>query len=88
MQFGVKGNANDWKWDRVVNRNFSRKFTLQPFPNKRNDGIWAEDSEAIPPSLKHTPTDKFQKGIVFWGTISSNGLIPADAPVNFTKWLH
>ncbi|CAF3984004.1 unnamed protein product [Rotaria sp. Silwood1] len=64
------------------------KFTLQPFQNKRNDGIWAEDSEAISPSLIHAPTDKFQKGIIFWGAISSNGLIPAGAPINFTKWLH
>ena len=59
------------------------KFTLQPFQNNRNDGIWAEDSEAILPFLIHAPTNKFQKGIIFWSVISSNGLIPTDAPVNY-----
>jgi hypothetical protein len=75
------------KWI-IVNTDFSGKFTLQPFQNKRNDGIWAEEREAIPPSLIHATTDKFQKGIIFWGAISCNGLIPAGAPINFTKWLH
>jgi hypothetical protein len=88
LKFGVKRNAKKWEWDRVVNTDFSGKFTLQPFQNKRNDGIWAEEREAIPPSLIHAPTDKFQKGIIFWGAISCNGLIPAGAPINFTKWLH
>ena len=39
LQFGVKRNEKNWKWDRVVNTDFSGKFTLQLFENKRNDGI-------------------------------------------------
>ena len=88
LQFGVKRNANNWKWDRVVNTDFSGVFTLQPFQNKRNDGIWAEEKEGIPSSLINAPTDKFKKGIIFWGGITSNGLIPADVPINLTKWLN
>ncbi|CAF1213564.1 unnamed protein product [Rotaria sordida] len=87
-KFGVSRNAKNWKWERVVNTDFSGVFTLQPFQNKRNDGIWAEENEAIPSSLINAPTDKFKKGIIFWGAISSNGLIPVDAPISLTKWLH
>ncbi|CAF4332446.1 unnamed protein product [Rotaria sp. Silwood2] len=87
-KFGVSRNAKKWKWDRVVNTDFSGVFILQPFQNNRNDGIWAEENEAIPSSLINAPTDKFKKGIIFWGAISSNGLIPVDAPISLTKWLH
>ncbi|CAF3480899.1 unnamed protein product [Rotaria sp. Silwood1] len=55
--------------------------------NRRNDGIWAEEGEEIPSSLINAPTEKFQKGIIFWGAISSQGLIPATAPINLTEWL-
>jgi transposase len=87
-KFGVRRSTKDWKWDRIVNTDFSGKFTLQPFRNVRNDGIWAEDNEVIPPSLIHAPREKFQKGIIFWGAISCYGLIPAGAPINLTEWLH
>ena len=60
---------------------------MRKFPRAHLSGSRAKDSEAIPPSLIHAPTNKFQKGIIFWGTMSSNELIPADALINFTKWL-
>ncbi|CAF4288481.1 unnamed protein product, partial [Rotaria sordida] len=87
-KFGVSRNAKNWTWDRVVNTDFSGVFILQPFQNKRNDGIWAEENEAIPSSLINAPTDKFKKGIIFWGAISSNDLISVDTPISLTKWLH
>jgi hypothetical protein len=76
-----------WKWDRIVNTDFSGKYTLLPFQNKRNDGIWAARDEPISPSLINVPSDKFEKGVIFWGAISSLGLIPAGAPINFSKWI-
>jgi hypothetical protein len=58
--------AKKWKWDRVISTDFSGKFTLQPFHNRRNDGIWAEEGEEMRPLyLIHAPTNKFQKGIIF-----------------------
>ena len=87
LKFGVRPRAAKWKWNRIVNTDFSGKFTLQPFRNRRNDGVWAEEGEEIPKSLIHAPTDKFQKGIIFWGAISSKGLIPSKAPINLTEWL-
>ncbi len=68
-----------------MEQNSKYRFTLQPFENKRNDGIWAEVDETIPLSLINAPTEKFQKGIIFWGAISSHGLIPARAPITFTE---
>ena len=65
IKFGVKKNTKKWKWNRVVNTDFSGKFTLQPFQNRRNDGIWAEENEPIPPLLINAPTDKFEKGVIF-----------------------
>ncbi|CAF4657986.1 unnamed protein product [Rotaria sp. Silwood2] len=88
MKFGVEKKAHKWKWNWVVNTDFSGKFTLLPFQNKRNDGIWAEEGEVVPSVLINGPTDKFRKGILFWGEISSHGLIPARAPISFTEWLH
>lgn len=88
LQFGVKRNANNWKWNRVVNIDFGGVFILQPFQNIRNNGIWTEEKEAILSSLINAPTDKFKKGIIFWGAITPNGLIPTDTPINLTKWLN
>ncbi|CAF1189010.1 unnamed protein product [Rotaria sordida] len=88
MKYGVKKNAKKWKWSRIINTDFSRKFTLDPFRNKRNDDIWAEENEPVPLSLINASTHKFEKEILFWGAISSFGLIPARAPINLSKWLH
>ena len=71
-----------------MNTEFSSKFTLLPFQNNRNDGIWTEEGEVVPPILINASTDKFKKGAIFWGEISSHGLITARVPINFTKWLH
>ncbi|CAF1149894.1 unnamed protein product [Rotaria sordida] len=45
------------------------------------------EGEEIEPDLIHAKTDKFQKGIIFWGAISAQDLIPSQAPINVTKWL-
>ncbi|CAF3139983.1 unnamed protein product [Rotaria sp. Silwood2] len=87
-KFGTKKSGKYWEWDRVVNTDFSGKFTLESFRKKKNHGICAEEWEIIPPPLLNASTDKFKKGIIFWGAISSRGLIPAEGPVNLTKWLH
>ena len=71
-----------------MNTDFSSKFTLLPFHNNRNDGIWTEEGEVVLPILINASTDKFEKGVLFWGGISSHGLITDRAPINFTEWLH
>ncbi|CAF4695335.1 unnamed protein product, partial [Rotaria sp. Silwood2] len=49
--------------------------------------VWAKEGEEIEADVINALTDKFQKSIIFWGTISSQGLTPSRAPINVTKWL-
>ncbi len=49
--------------------------------------MWAEEGEEIKADLINAQTDKFQKGVILWGAISSQGLIPSRGPINITKWL-
>jgi hypothetical protein len=62
-------------------------FPLQGFQNKKNDEVWAEEGEEIKADLINAQVDKFQKGVIFWGAISSRGLIPSRGPINITQWL-
>jgi hypothetical protein len=70
-----------------VNCDFSGLFPLEGFQNKINDGVWANEGEEIEAVLINVQTDKFRKGVIFWGAISSESLIPLHAPINLTKWL-
>ncbi|CAF4568840.1 unnamed protein product [Rotaria sp. Silwood2] len=70
-KFGVRKNCNKRKWNRVINCDFSRLFTLQSFHNKKNNAVCAAEGEEFEPDLIHAETDKFQKGILFWGAISA-----------------
>ena len=87
-KFGFRKNLNKWKWNRVLNCDFSGLFPLQGFQNKRNDGVWVNEGEEVDANLLNTQTDKFQGGIVFWDAMSSQGLIPPNAPINVSEWLN
>ena len=52
-EYGTNKQGKKWEWDRIVNTDFSGKFTLEPFQNKRNGGIWAEKGEEKPSSHSH-----------------------------------
>ena len=84
---GIRKNSNKWRWDRSVNCDFSGLFTFQGFQNRRNDGVWARGGEEIEADLINAQTDKSQKGIILWGAISLQGLIPSRAPINLAQWL-
>ena len=86
-KFGTRKDRK-WKWNCVINTDFSGIFTLKPFHNKKNDVIYAKNKAEIPANLRTAPKQKFAKGVVFWGAISSFGLIPKNGPINFTKWLN
>ena len=85
-RFGVKKNTNNYKWNRVINTDFSGKFGLQPGKNPHNEGVYAYDRKELG-STGVSQQQKFEKGAMLWGGISSLGLIPPNAPINFTKWL-
>ncbi|CAF1523861.1 unnamed protein product, partial [Rotaria sordida] len=84
-KFGITKKSKKWKWNRVVNCDFSGVFPLQGFQNKKNYGLWAEKYEEIEADLLNAETNKFQQGVIFWGAISSQGLIPSNAPINVTE---
>ena len=86
-KFGIRKNSNKWKWNLIVNCDFSGLFPLQGFQNKRNDGVWIEKGEEVEGDLLNAQADKFPNGLIFWGAISSQGLIPSNAPINVTEWL-
>lgn len=85
-KFGAIKNYK-WKWNKVVNTDFSGIFTYQPFQNSKNDVVYAYNADEIPSELREAPREKYPKGIMFWGGISSFGLIPKSGPINFTQWL-
>jgi hypothetical protein len=87
-KFGVKKYKSNWKWNKIVNTDFSGIFTLSNFQNSKNDVIYAENADEINGELREAPREKYPKGVMFWGAISSRGLIPKNGPINFTKWLN
>ena len=86
-KFGYKCDRT-WKWNKVINSDFSGTFTNDAFQNKQNDVVYAKNAQQIPADLRTAPKDKFPKGVMFWGAISSLGLIPKKGPINATKWLN
>ncbi|CAF1389256.1 unnamed protein product [Rotaria sp. Silwood1] len=66
--FGATKRSKTWRWDKVVNTDFSGKFILDSSSNPHNDGVWAKAAEEIPPaiyyrsknqiSLNYTPLDR------------------------------
>lgn len=85
-KFGTRKDRK-WRWNSVINTDFSGIFTLAGFQNRRNTWIYAEKKKQIKAKLKAAPKQKFAKGLVFWGAITSYGLIPKNGPINITKWL-
>ena len=56
-KFGTRKDRN-WKWNFVINTDFSGIFTLKPFYNKKNDVIHAESAQDIPTHLRAAPKQK------------------------------
>ena len=62
-------------------------YFVCPYIKCRNLRFLTLINSRIPSSLINAPTEKFQKGTIFWAAISSQRLIPATAPINLTEWL-
>ncbi|CAF1319452.1 unnamed protein product [Rotaria sp. Silwood1] len=85
--FGVTKRSSKWIWDKIINMDFSGKFTLESHSNPHNEGIWATRFEEILSTSRERPTRKFASGIVFWGGISYEGLILKNGPIDVILWL-
>ncbi|CAF1321658.1 unnamed protein product [Rotaria sp. Silwood1] len=55
--------------------------------NPHNAGGWARNAAEIPLSIRNRPRNKFAIGVVFWGGISYDGLIPKNGLIDVTSWL-
>ncbi|CAF1408385.1 unnamed protein product [Rotaria sordida] len=86
-KFGARKNDHKWQWDKIVNTDISGIFTIEGFHNSKNDVIYAEESSEIPADLREASIVKYPSGVMFWGAITTKGLISQDGPINFTQWL-
>ncbi|CAF1544239.1 unnamed protein product [Didymodactylos carnosus] len=75
------------KWQRLVNTYFSKPFRLTPELTSKNDIIWSTSRQDADKHGGYHGREKFSPGIMLWGGISWNGLIPPEAPVFIDKFL-
>ncbi|CAF5223740.1 unnamed protein product, partial [Rotaria magnacalcarata] len=73
-KYGTKKGGKIFKWNYVLNTDFSGAFKLSPQNNQHNEGVYAESSLDIPYELRTISKQKFQKSIMLWGGISYKGL--------------
>lgn len=64
-KLGVRKNSKKYKWNRVVNSDFSGLFALQGFHNQRNNGVWGDEGEPIETNVIHRRTEKFPRETIF-----------------------
>ncbi len=67
--FGATKRSKAWRWDKVVNTDFSGKFILDSSSNPHNDGVWATAAEEIPPAIYHRTKGNLQV-VLFFGVAS------------------
>ena len=67
-RFGAKENSSKWKWSKIVNTDFSGIFAIEGIHNSKNNVIYADLREAL--------VVKYPNGIMFWGAITTKGLVP------------
>ena len=68
------------QWARVVNTDFSAKIKLNPTHNTKNDIVWSTSREEAG-DLLECKEEKFSLGVMIWGGISFQGLVPPQAPL-------
>ncbi|CAF1084756.1 unnamed protein product [Rotaria sordida] len=83
----LKKGGKLYKWNNVLNTDFSGTFTLTPHYNQHNEGVYAKSSDDILYNLKAKPKEKFQKSVMLWDGISYQGLFPKESPIFLDEWL-
>ncbi|CAF2856731.1 unnamed protein product [Rotaria sp. Silwood2] len=85
--YGVKKGSKFYKWNKVLNTDFSGTFLLTPQANQHNEGVYPKSSNDIPYELKTKSKQKFQKNVILWGGISYQGLFSSQSPIFTDEWL-
>ena len=75
-----------YNWDNVTIIDFCGKNGIQQKTNSKNNVVYACDRQPILNQLLHVSEEKFEKGFMLWGGISSRGLIP-ETPLFIDEFL-
>ncbi|CAF3947319.1 unnamed protein product, partial [Rotaria sp. Silwood1] len=86
-KYGGRPRSKKFLWNLVVNSDYSGKIGLTVMHNTKNNVVYGISRESIPRELLESPKEKFTKGIIMWGAISSRGLIPEDGPIFIDEFL-
>lgn len=82
--FGVTKRSKAWRWNRMVNNNFSERFVLDSSSNPHNDSVWVTAVAKISPAIYYRSRRKFAAslGFLLWY------LIRGIDPKRWTIWCH
>ncbi|CAF1498094.1 unnamed protein product [Rotaria sp. Silwood1] len=86
-KYGGRLRSKRFLWHQVVNSDYSGKIGLTIVYNMKNNVVYGTSRDTIPRELLELPVDKFTKGLIMWGAISSRALIPKDGPIFIDEFL-
>ena len=91
-KYGVLSTSKNYKWDRIINTDFSAPFRSRRKINPQNDGIWIDkNADMYIKEVKINVNEGFgncNAGLLLVGGICAEGLLPRSGPVFFTEWLN
>ena len=91
QKYGVRPESKRYKWDKVVITDFSAPIRCRRKLNGQNDGIWINNDTDMKTEevkvLVNKGFEKYSKGMMLFGGICGEGLIPRDGPIDFSSWL-
>ena len=63
-KYGKTTRSQNFKWNRIINTDFSAPFRLIPKRNKQNDGAWVDGTEDD--SFLDEGDEKYSPGFMLW----------------------
>lgn len=91
-KYGKTPRWSNYAWDRVLITDMSKPFRLNRPKNPQNDKVWVPkdyDPTTDLSMLKITTkgTNKSSPGVILWGGVVGQTLIPKKGPFFFSDWL-
>ena len=85
-KYAIDYRYQRYQWDRMVITDFSGKIGVRQKNNSKNNIVYVIDRQSIPSELLYAPEERFERGFMLWGGLTSKGLIPA-APLFLDEFL-